>query len=194
MKTLFTLAMASALSFSAMANADDDLKALSDVNSNFKKINVLLKEGVGDAKIVLLNEDGKKLHQRKVHVKGDDLLVPYNLDDMPCGEYQVKISTDEEEVIYTVETKERPLAPAELPLMAYGKLLDDNTINLTVIGLIEPGVDVKVKTERGGRILHEDFIDQPEGFKKDFSFKGINPEEVYLELTDAIGRTRIIHF
>ncbi|MEN2284400.1 hypothetical protein AAGF08_19805, partial [Algoriphagus sp. SE2] len=91
MKTLFTLAMASALSFSALANADDDLKALSDVNSNFKKINVLLKEGVGDAKIVLLNENGKQLHRRKVHVKGDDLMIPYNLEDMPCGEYQVKI-------------------------------------------------------------------------------------------------------
>ncbi|WP_296700841.1 hypothetical protein [Algoriphagus sp.] len=194
MKTLFTLAMASVLSFSALANADDDLMALSDVNSNFKKINVLLKEGVGNAKIVILDEDGKKLHQRKVHVKGDDLMVPYNLDDLPCGEYQVKISTEDEEVVYTVETKERPIAPADLPLMAYGKLIDDNSINLTVIGLLEPGVDVKVKTEKGGRVIHEEFIDQPEGFKKDFSFKGINPEEVYLELTDAIGRTRIIHF
>lgn len=194
MKTLFTLAMAGALSFSALASADDDLKALSDVNSNFKKINVLLKEGVGDAKIVLLDEDGHKLHQRKVHVKGDDLMVPYNLDDMPCGEYQIKISTDEEEVIYTVETKERPITASELPLMAYGKLIDDNTINLAVIGLFEPGVDVKIKTEKGGRVIHEEFIDQPEGFKKDFSFNGINPEEIYFEITDAIGRTRIIHF
>ncbi len=194
MKTIFTLAMASALSFSALASADDDLMALSDVNSKFKKINVLLKEGVGNAKIVLLDEDGKKLHQRKVNVKGDDVMVPYNLDDMPCGEYQIKISTEDEEVVYTVETKDKPIVISELPLMAYGKLIDDNTINLAVIGLIEPGVEVKVKTERGGRIIHEEFIDQPEGFKKDFKFNGIDPEDVYLEITDAIGRTRIIHF
>lgn len=194
MKTLFTLAMAGALSFSALANADEDLKALSDVNSNFKKINVLLKEGVGDAKIVLLNEDGKKLHQRKVHVKGDDLMVPYNLDDLPCGEYQIRISTEDEEVVYTVETKERPIPASEYPLMAYGKLIDDNTVNLAVIGLFEPGVDVKVKTEKGGRIIHEEFIDQPEGFKKDFTFEGIDPEDIYLEITDALGRSRIIHF
>ncbi|MEN2284527.1 hypothetical protein AAGF08_20445, partial [Algoriphagus sp. SE2] len=102
--------------------------------------------------------------------------------------------TDDEEVVYTVETKERPLATSELPLMAYGKLIDDETINLTVIGLIEPGVEVKVKTEKGGRVIHEDFIDQPDGFKKDFSFRGIAPDDVYLEITDAIGRTRIIHF
>jgi hypothetical protein len=194
MKTLFTLAMAGALSFSALANADEDLKALSDVNSKFKKINVLLKEGVGDAKIVLLNEDGKKLHQRKVHVKGDDLMVPYNLDDLPCGEYQIRISTEDEEVVYTVETKERPIPASEYPLMAYGKLINDNTVNLAVIGLFEPGVDVKVKTEKGGRIIHEEFIDQPEGFKKDFTFEGIDPEDIYLEITDALGRSRIIHF
>ncbi|MBB6328025.1 hypothetical protein FHS59_003668 [Algoriphagus iocasae] len=194
MKTLFTLALAGALSFSALASADEDLRALSDVNSNYKKINVLLREGVGDAKIVLLNEDGHKLHQRKVHVKGDDIMVPYNLDDLPCGEYQIRISTEDEEVVYTVETKEKPIAASDMPLMAYGKLLDDNTINLTVIGLLEPGVDVKVKTEKGGRVVHEEFIDQPEGFKKAFSFNGIDPEDIYLELTDAIGRTRIIHF
>lgn len=194
MKTLFTLAMAGALSFSALANADDDLMALSDVNSNFKKINVLLKEGVGNAKIILLDKEGHKLHQRKVHVKGDDLMVPYNLEDMPSGEYQIKISTDDEEVVYTVKTKEKPISASDYPLMAYGKLINDNTINLTVIGLLDPGVDVKVKTEKGGRLIHEEFIDQPEGFKKDFTFNGINPEDIYLEITDAIGRTRIIHF
>ncbi|MEN2284525.1 hypothetical protein AAGF08_20435, partial [Algoriphagus sp. SE2] len=102
--------------------------------------------------------------------------------------------TDDEEVVYSVETKERPLSPNQLPLMAYGKLIDDATINLRVIGLFEPGVEVKVKTEKGGKIIHEEFVDQPEGFIKDFSFKGIAPEEVYLELKDAIGRTKTIHF
>ncbi len=195
MKTLFTLAMAGALSFNALAaNSNEDLKDLLTVNSKFKKINVTLKEGVEEAKIVLLDEDGKKLHQRKVHVKGDDLMIPYDLDDMPSGKYQLKITTKEEEVIYSVETKDRPIAFSELPLMVFGELIEDNTIKLSVIGLMEPGVEVKVKTEKGGRIIHEEYIDQPEGFKKEFSFKGINPEDVYLEITDAIGRTRIIHF
>ncbi|MBN3518903.1 hypothetical protein JYB62_02725 [Algoriphagus lutimaris] len=194
MKTLFTLAMAGALSFSALANADDDLRELSDVNSKFKKINVLLKEGVGDAKIAIIDMNGHKLHQRKVHVKNDDLMVPYNLDELPCGEYQVRISTDDEEVVYTVETKERPIPTEELPLMAYGKLLDDDTINLAVIGLTEPGVEVKVKTEKEGSVIFEEYIDQAEGFKKDFTFNGIDPKDIYLELTDALGRTRIIHF
>lgn len=194
MKTLFTLAMASALSFSALANADDDLRALSDVNSNFKKINVLLKEGVGNARIAILDMEGHKLHQRKVHVKNDDLMVPYNLDDLPCGEYQVRISTDEEEVVYTVETKEKPVSIKDLPLMAYGKLIDDKTVSLAVIGLTEPGVEVKVKTEKGGRVLFEEYIDQPEGFKKNYSFNGIDAEEIYMELTDSFGRSRVIHF
>ncbi|EAZ82608.1 hypothetical protein [Algoriphagus machipongonensis] len=194
MKTLFTLALAGALSFSALANADDDLRALSDVNSNFKKINVLLKEGVGQAKIAILDLDGKKLHQKKVKVKNDDIMVPYNMDDLPCGEYLVMISTEDEEVVYTVETKEKPIPATELPLMAYGKTVDENTINLTVIGLTVPGVQVQVKTEKGGLVIHEEYIDQEDGFKKDFSFNGIDPEDIYLELTDALGRFKVVHF
>ncbi|MBN7816427.1 hypothetical protein [Algoriphagus pacificus] len=194
MKTLFTLALAGALSFSAFANDNEDLMALSDVNANFKKINVLLKEGVGDAKIAIIDQEGHRLHQRKVHVKGADLMIPYNLDDMPCGTYQVMISTEDEEVVYTVETMERPIPKEDYPLMAYGKMVDENTVNLAVIGLFEPGVDVKIKTEKGNRLIHEEFIDQPEAFKKDFSFNGISPDEIYIELTDALGRSRVIHF
>ncbi|MFT7363309.1 MAG: hypothetical protein ACI9UV_001507, partial [Algoriphagus sp.] len=76
----------------------------------------------------------------------------------------------------------------------YGKLVDDHTINLAVIGLNEPGVDVKIRMERGDKIIYQEKIDQSEGFRKDFILNGIDPSEVYFELKDALGRTRIIHF
>ncbi|WP_111669964.1 hypothetical protein [Algoriphagus litoralis] len=195
MKTLFTFALAGALSFSSLAaHAADDLMALSNVKANFKKVNVLLKGGVGEAKVSLFDESGRKLHQRKVNVGEGDLVIPYNLTSLPCGEYQVKISTDEEEVVYTVATFEHPAPIAELPLMAYGKVLDDETLNLVVIGLEEPGVQVEIRTESTNKAIHTEEVSQPEGFKKNFKLKGVSPEDVYIYLEDAKGRSKTIHF
>jgi hypothetical protein len=194
MKTIFTFALAGLLATSSFAaNENEDLMALSSVNARFQKVNVLLREGIGKAKIAIMDEDGKMLHQRKVKVQGD-VMVPYNLDHLPVGEYHVMITTVDEEVVYTVETFERIPEVVSYPLMAYGKLINDNTINLAVIGLNEPGVDVKIRMERGDKILYQEQIDQAEGFRKDFILNGINPSEVYFELKDAQGRTRIIHF
>ncbi|EAZ82610.1 hypothetical protein [Algoriphagus machipongonensis] len=193
MKTLLTLAMASAISFSSLA-ANDDLKDLSTVNSHYQKISVTLKGGVGDAKITILNNEGKSLNSRKVHVKEDGLVVPYNMGELPIGEYQVKISTEDEEVTYKVETANKPIPVEELPLMAYGKKLDNNTVSLSVIGLTQPGVNVKIMNSKSGKVIHEDKVNQPEAFKKNYSFKSIKAEDVYLELTDALGRSKVIYF
>ncbi|MEN2284118.1 hypothetical protein AAGF08_18385, partial [Algoriphagus sp. SE2] len=195
MKTLFTIAMASALSFSALAsNSNEDLRDLSTVNSKFKKINVTLKEGVGNAKITIMNEDGKNLNQRKVHVKNESLVVPYDMNNLPVGEYQVKIVTEEEEVVYTVETSNQPIPVEDLPLMAYGKVVDENTVNLAVIGLSEPGVEVKIYSSTSGKVIFEENIDQAKGFKKDYSFKGMDSEDIYMQVSDKLGRTRTIFF
>jgi outer membrane lipoprotein-sorting protein len=194
MKTLFTFALAGLLATSSFAaNENEDLMALSNVNAKFKHVNVLLKDGVGKAKIAIMDENGKILHQRKVKVN-NDLMVPYNLDHLPCGEYQVMISTEDEEVVYTVETFEKEKTPIEYPLMAYGHQIDDETINLAVIGLENPGVEVKIRMENGNKILFQETVTQPEGFRKDYKLKGVSPEEVYFELKDSLGRTRILHF
>ncbi|MDF2159272.1 hypothetical protein [Algoriphagus sp. CAU 1675] len=194
MKTLFTFALAGLLASSSFAaNDNDDLMALSDVGTKFKKVNVLLKDGVGKAKVAIMDQDGKMLHQRKVKVEDQDLVIPYDLNELPCGEYKVKITTEEEEVLYTVETFERAPAKEEMPLVAYGKKLDDETVHLAVVGLMEPGVEVKIRYEANGNLIHSEEIDQPEGFKKDYKLKGVSPEDVYFELKDSLGRTRVIH-
>lgn len=195
MKTLFTVALAGALSFSSLvANAAEDLKALSSVNSNFKKINVTLNEGVGSAKISILSKDGKVLSNKKVRVKDENIMIPYNMDGMPAGEYHVKIVTDQEEVVYTVATKEKPMSKASLPLMAYGKTLDENTVRVTVIGLMEPGADVEVFSNESGDVIYTDHIDQSEGFKKDYSFSNFDSKEIHLKVTDNQGRSKTLYF
>lgn len=195
MKSLFTVALASALSFGAMsAKASDDLKELSTVSTNFKKVNITLKEGVGTAKVSILTPEGKLLSSRKVNVQDGNVVVPYNLTNLPAGEYQVKIVTNEEELFYTVETMDQPMAASELPLMAYGKTLDDHTVRLAVVGLLEPGVQVKIYASETGKLIHEEQIDQAEGFTKNFSFDRIPTDEVYMTVEDAKGRTKTLFF
>lgn len=195
MKTLFTFALAGALSFSSLAvNAADDLMELSNVKANFKKVNVLLKGGVGEAKVTIFDEDGNRLHQKKVKVGEGDIVIPYNLNSLPCGEYQVKIATDEEEVVYTVATFEHPVPAAELPLMAYGKVVDYETVNLAVIGLNEPGVEVEIRYEDSNKLIHQEEITTPEGFRKNYKLKGVSPEDVYIYVKDTKGRSKTLHF
>ena len=195
MKTLFTVAIASALSFGAFsAQASEDLRELSAVNTHYKNINITLKEGVGTAKISILSADGKLLNRRKVNVQDENVVVPYNLINLPAGEYQIKIVTDIDHVLYTVETTDRPIPAPELPLMAYGKSLDDNTVRLAVIGLLEPGVQVKIFASKTGKLIHEEKIDQPEGFIKNYSFDKVQSNQVYMEVSDSLGRTKKLFF
>ena len=195
MKTLFTFALAGLLASSSLANpSNEDLMAMSTVNAKFKKINVLLKEGVGEAKIAILNESGKKLHQRKVKATDHDVVIPYDLNTLPCGEYQVMITTGDEQVVYSVETFEKPQPIIDYPLMAYGKLIDDHTVIISVIGLEEPGVNVKIKSQKGNRTILEENIDQAEGFKKNYKLEGLSPEDIYFEITDVKGRSRTLYF
>ncbi|MDX5340443.1 MAG: hypothetical protein LPK25_15570 [Cyclobacteriaceae bacterium] len=195
MKTLFTFAIASALTLSSLAaNASDDLKANSEVKANFKKVNVLLKEGVGDAKVAILDPNGKKLHQRKVHVEGQDMIIPYNLNELPCGEYTVQILTEDEKVEYTVETFEKPAKSEEMPLVAFAKEIDGNGIHLTVVGLEEPGVEVTLRYAESGRVIVQEDIFQPEGFQKNYRLKGVSAEDVYVQVKDAKGRSKTLYF
>ncbi|PZX55495.1 hypothetical protein LV84_02633 [Algoriphagus ratkowskyi] len=193
MKTLFTFALAGLLATSTFANEPEDLKANTSVHTNYKNISVLLNEGVGKAKIAIYDMSGKKLHQRTVKVN-EDLRVPYDLNGLPCAAYQVMITTDDEEVTYTIETVEKVVeTPIVYPLMAYGKKVNDYTANLVVIGLSKAGVDVKIKRVSDDRIIYEEMVDQPEGFRKDYKLNGIHAEDVYFEVTDATGRSRKIY-
>ncbi len=195
MKTLFTFALAGALSLSSLAaSAADDLLALSSAQAKFKKINVLLKEGVGEAKVAIYDPSGKKLHQRKIKVNHEQLILPYNLDDLPVGEYRVKISTEAENVEYKVTTFDPAPAPEALPLVAFGKALDEETVRITVIGLTEPGVNIEIRDEVSNKLIFSESIDQEEGFRKNYALRGVEAKDIYVKVTDSKGRIKNLYF
>ena len=193
MKTLLTLALAGILGVSNFANASNE-KVLAEVRTKDNKVSVTLREGVGKVRLAIINMDGKKLHQQTLHVK-NDLRVPYDLSELPDGEYMVLIESNlnepiAEKEVFTVETKS---SPETLPLVAYGKVIDDDSVKLTVVGLDEPGVKVQI-TDSRGRSLYVDNINEPEAFSRVYSFENIDLKDVFVKVTDKKGRVKNLNF
>jgi carotenoid cleavage dioxygenase-like enzyme len=194
MKKLLTLALAATLGVATLANAsNEDLKTLSSVKATEKKVSITLREGLGKVRLAIINTDGKKLHQQYVKVK-QDVMVPYDLSQLPAGEYHVLIESNIKEpshdvAMFTVETKD---SKSDLPLMAYGKSIDDDSFRLSVIGLEEPGVQVEIFDHKG-KTIYSEKIDQPEGFTKVFHLSNLTSKDVSIKVTDSIGRTKYLN-
>jgi hypothetical protein len=193
MKTLLTLALAATLGVTSYANETNE-KALAEVRAKDSKVSVTLREGAGKVRMVILDPDGKKLHQQTLHVK-NDLRVPYDLSKLPAGEYMVMIESNvnqpfSEKEVFTVETK---AAPKALPLMAYGKAIDGDSIKLTVIGLEEPGVKVQIMNSNG-KNLYIDKIDEPEAFTRVYTMINVAIEDVFITVSDKKGRVKTLYF
>lgn len=192
MKKILTMALIAALGLSGFAHAaEKSVEALTEVSNSNNRVKVILKEGLGKVKLEVLDLEGKKLHQQTVIVK-NDLLVPYNLSELPVGQYQLKIEAsnkglDSETAVYDIERK---ITKDELPLMAYRKDLDDDSFKLTVIGLDAPGVTVEI-SDRSGKKIFEEKIMQPEAFSKIYTLRNFKSTDVSVQVTDARGKTRI---
>ena len=190
MKMLLTSALVLGLSFFSFAEPNDEtLMELTSVRTNHQKVVITFKEPMDKVFISILDADGDLIAKKKYKTK-EAVSVPYNLSGLPEGDYQVKIETVDEVAVYDVKTIKRK--KTEYPLMAYGKLKDRNTINLLVVGLEKPGVQVDIYNHLNQKISSE-YIDQPEGFSKNYKFSGARAKDVYFHLKDARGRSKYVH-
>lgn len=194
MKKLLTLALAATLGVATLANAsNENLKTTSSVNATEKKVSITLREGLGKVRLVILNSDGKKLHQQFVKVK-NDVMVPYDLSQLPAGEYHVMIESNIKEpshdvAMFIVETKD---SKSSYPLVAYGKAIDNDSFKLSVIGLDEPGVQVEIFDQKG-KTIYTEKINQPEGFTKVYHLNNLTTKDVSIKVTDKMGRTKNLY-
>lgn len=195
MKKFLTLALAATLGVASFANANNEkVSSLAEVKNSNNRVRVVLKEGLGKVRLALLDEDGKKLHQQTVFVK-NDVLVPYNLSELPAGVYHLMIEnsgkgSENDMVIYEVERKEDPI---NIPLTAFRKDLNENSVKVSVVGLDEPGVQVQF-SDRFGKEIYAEFVEQPEAFSKVYTFKNIKAKDVNIHLMDAKGRTKNLFY
>ncbi|MGY6521235.1 MAG: hypothetical protein ACXIUD_05870 [Mongoliitalea sp.] len=191
MNALLATAICAILSTGMVHASEDELRALTNVTAKDQRVKVALREGAGKVRISILDENGRYLYQKRV--KADkDLKLPFNLSQLPEGEYQVKIrraDNPEEKLIHTIVNR-APL-PAPNPLVAFGRILDDNSVRLKVIGLEEPGVSIRI-TDAFGRNVHSEFVDHPEGFSRIYHLRNVDPSGLAISLRDAAGRSKTI--
>ncbi len=192
MKTLFTSVFVFCLVFLAAASpAKESLMALTSVESKDETVKVSFKEAVGKVAIVILDENGKIMARNRYNAK-EALVIPFNLSGLPEGNYVVKVRTKDEVALYEVETKEK--APAfERPIVAYGKLKDPYTVNIMVLGIETPGIQVDVFNSQNYRIA-TDKVNEKDGFTRDYRFTDMKVEGLYFRIKDAQGRTKYLYF
>lgn len=190
MKMLLTSALVLGLSFFSFAGPNDEtLMEVTSVRTNHEKVVITFKEPMEKVFISILDAEGGLIVKKKYKTK-EAVSVPYNLSDLPEGNYQVKIETETEVAVYDIKTVERK--KTEYPLMAYGKLKDRHTVNLLVVGLEQPGVQVDIYNQLNQKIKSE-YIDQPEGFSIDYKFTGARASDMYFHLKDAQGRSKYVY-
>ncbi len=116
MKMLLTSALVLGLSFFSFAGPNDEtLMEVTSVRTNHEKVVITFKEPMEKVFISILDAEGGLIVKKKYKTK-EAVSVPYNLSDLPEGNYQVKIETETEVAIYDIKTVERK--KTEYPLMA----------------------------------------------------------------------------
>ncbi|UCS95076.1 DUF3244 domain-containing protein [Echinicola marina] len=197
MKALLTSVFVLGLIFIAQASADPDpaakesLMAVTSVEANDEKVSVSFKVPVGKVTISILNEQDKILAHNRYNAK-TPMNIPYDLSDLPEGYYSVKIKTKEEVAIYSVETKEKEKV-FERPIVAFGKVVDNHTINLTVLGIEKPGTQVDIFDE-SNQVIATDKVKVKDGFERDYRVSNRKVEGLYIRIKDAQGRKKYIYF
>lgn len=190
MKTLLISALALGISFISSAAPDDKpLTELTTVRTFHEKVQVTFKEPMGKVYISILDAEGDQLNRTRFNTK-EPVTIPYDLSNLPAGNYQVKIEAQDEIAIFDIKTAKEKVV--EKPLMAYGKLKDKGTVTLLVVGLEKPGVRVKVYNHKN-QLLISEYIDQPEGFSKDYKVRGLEAEKIYFHLKDSQGRSKNVY-
>lgn len=188
MKTLFIYLFSLGIPFLSIANPIEPLKELTSVRCKYKKVHVTFTAPMEKVYITFLNAEGEQVSRTKYKTK-EAVSVPFNLSNLPVGDYQIKVETEHETETFNVTTFEKH---EKKPLMAYGKFKDHNTINLLVVGLEKPGVTVEIFNEFNHKLSSE-FIDEPEGFSKDYTFLNQNAGKIYFHVKDRQGRHKVVH-
>ncbi|SHO59512.1 hypothetical protein A8938_0149 [Algoriphagus zhangzhouensis] len=195
MKTLLSLVAAGLLASTSIANAsNEDLKDVATVVAKDQKVSLYLNQESGPVKVTLLDERGKVLAKSKIKDYDKDVVLPYNLENLPEGNYSLEVSSNEDQMIYDFTTTKSEFQPVAPKMMAYGKEIDNNSLRLTVIGLQEPGVEVTFREKFSNEVLLTEEVDQPEGFTKIYKFKNIDTSDVMVEIKDKKGTVKSLFF
>jgi hypothetical protein len=187
MKTITTLMLVIGLSFSSFA-IDKSLMEVSSVEIQEQRFILNLAEAIGPVTISIYNPEGKIIDRNFFQVKTAQK-IPFNLSQLPEGEYEVKLDTKEESLSFNINSHKE----VEKKLMAYAKAIDENTFNLLVVGVTDPGTKVTIYCN-DHKVLTTDEIQELGSFSKNYHLKYMKLNEIYLRVKNAEGKTKYLYF
>ena len=192
MKILFAFVLVSAMGLGQLHASEPaaSFAEMAVVKSQDQRVTVFLQEGLGKVSISILNEEGRLLHRNSVNAN-ENLVLPYNLSQLPEGNYKVKIRTKnatEPKVVHQFTSRSNE--PMELPLIAYKTKVDNRSVKLKVAGIDEPGVRIQI-VDQFDRRLFDQVIEDQEGFAKKFKFRNTNLSGLSIRVSDNNGRLRV---
>lgn len=189
MKTLFSLLFFLVLSFGTMANPGlKELKENTRIEAKDQLVKVHFKSAIDKVALRLTDKTGKTLFNASYQTK-EPVIIPINLSQLAEGNYVLHVIGDDGSNRYEIENRKKVL----LPLMAYGKKAGPNKVSLLVVGLEKPGTTVKF-FDQSNRLLLNETIDEPRGFRKEYLFEHLPVSQLTLKVTDADGREKYIRF
>ena len=187
MKTFITLLLVVGLSSSSFA-MDMLLREASSVEIQEQRFVLKLTEAVGPVRISIYNSEGKIIDRTFFRVTTAQK-IPFNLSQVPEGEYKVKLETKEESISYNINSYKK----VEKKLMAYVKTIDENSFELMMVGVDEPGTKVTVYSS-DHKVLTIDEINAVGSFTKNYHLKYMALKNVYLKVQNAKGKSKYLYF
>lgn len=191
MNMLITFIAAVGISFSSIIQplADKGLAEITAIETQDQSFNLTIKEAVGKVWVSIYSEDGRLINRNLVRAK-KPIEVPFNLSQLPVGNYTVDVASKMESVSFDITTKKK----VEKKLMAYAYKLNDHTVQVKVVGIAKPSVKVAFFEEETHRKVSSDYVTEPAGFAKNYKFVKMDLDKVYMVVTDADGKSKVFHF
>ncbi len=191
MKTIFTSVLLFVLVFLAAASpSKESLKSVTTVKASHEKVYVHFSDAVGKVAVSIYDNKNNLVVKDDFEIK-ESTIIPYNLSELRHGDFRVRVKTKVDEAIYPVNTKSEE--SSKLPIVAYGKVKDQHTINIMVLGIQEPGTQIDIFDNDNCKI-GSDKVEVKDGFTRDYRFKHIEAKDIYFRIKDAQGRTKYLYF
>ncbi|MEP2773694.1 MAG: hypothetical protein ABJH05_16190 [Fulvivirga sp.] len=162
-------------------------KTVAVMNNSPQKFKlVYLEQAKGLVKVSLKNAQGQIVHAKAIKNK-EGFAQPYDLSELPNGEYTFKvINPDGSEVEETVTLEK----PSNEPNFAANVLNvnDAKKFRLAVVNKDETALPTSIKLyDAKGNLIHEDKVQNLYGFRKIYDLSEVEGDSFRFSITNASG-------
>ncbi len=130
-------------------------------------------------RVSIYDNNDKAVFEESIRSTGG-VKKPYNLRELPYGNYKFKVRVNDEFTVHDVEYK-APMYPGNVKMQV--KAIDGDKIKMMVMG---PGYkDFKLRIyNENNKLLHQQVVRQKDNYGRVFNLKGTNTQSVKVVLSN----------